>query len=235
MCPQRNPGRAEDAGDDRRQGRRLDQEQWSAPRRAISGDPAERLFGDGALGEDNLARREARVEAEGIRRAQLGPVPSCPDRAGVDDPPPVVLAQQRGGARHEAGGKDLQPQIAERERPPKRHHQSLGPQPFTEWTQQRERGVRGENLTSTAAYMRNRAPPTGPQDCRVRQEDQVATGGSVASHHRPGQPDSGAVKKRVLILVRPGHGRACAGRSPAGAAGTICCSGPNGACKLGPA
>ena len=73
MGPQRNAGRAEDARDDRRQRGRLDQEQRRAPRRPVAGDPAERLFGGGALGERDLARREARVDAERIRGAQLGP------------------------------------------------------------------------------------------------------------------------------------------------------------------
>ena len=63
--------------------------------------------------------------------------------------------------------------------------------------EQRERRLRGENLTAAAADVRQRAPPAGPQDRRVRQKDQIAAGGGVAGHHRPGQPDAGAVDERA--------------------------------------
>ena len=187
--------------------------QRSAPRRPVAGDRRSASSAAARTGEhDARAPRSARrcrahpPPAARPGRRQAAPCSTCADGTGVDDSPPVALAQQRRRARHETGGKNLQPQIAERERPPERHHQRLGPQPFAEGSQERERRLRGKNLTPAAAHMRQRAPPAGPEDRRVRQENEIAAGGRVAGDHRPGQPDTGPVNEGVLFFLRAGHG-----------------------------
>jgi hypothetical protein len=117
--------------------------------------------------------------------------------AGVDQPAPACLDQQRGRPGQVPRSKQLDPGVAQRERPPERRGQGVPAQAGTRRPQQRQRRL-GHKQLLPSAPPQGQPPVQGPQRLPVRKEDQLAGGtqgiaGDVGpvKPHAPGKPEGG--------------------------------------------
>ncbi len=171
-------------------------------RRAPGGRRLADLRGDGgqrvAVGrkfKPGLA--EPAVDAQRAGGAQVAAVRRGADRAGIEDPSAVDLAQQRRGTGQVTRGKQLQAHAAQGERAAERGRQRVRAQARAGRTQQRQRGLGGQDLAAPGAWPRQQAGGARVQGQRMREEDQIAARGGVARQHGAAHAHAAAIAERA--------------------------------------